>query len=230
MPKNVPHDPWALDASGVAWHQSHTFLAEPRTFAERLAESDRFRAALAGDGWGVADWIRPAEEPEPSPFPLGRVTVHPGGVLLEAFSQSRLDALRRRASDLGGGALTADETRAFPIDAVLANPAVLLQPLQDRSERALDARAIAETWLRFVWPFLPRRDLGGRTPHRLAGTSSGRAALETVADAVPSELESIPGFPRLPVQSIRAILLPPETSAMPPIEDGRRDRRAPRRS
>ena len=90
MPRNVPRDPWALDAESVAWHQQHTFVAEPRTFAERIAGSERFRTELAGDGWGVADWILPSDEAEPSPFPLGRVTFHREGILLEAFSEARL--------------------------------------------------------------------------------------------------------------------------------------------
>lgn len=227
MRRDAERDPWALDPGDVAWHQSHTFLVEPHTFAERIVESGRFKSEIGREGWGIADWVPPDDE---APFPLGRVTVHPGGILLEAFSETRLAALRRSATELGGGALTADETRSFAIAAVFANPTVLMQPLHERSERALDAHGIAETWLRFVWPFIARDDLGGRTPHLVRGTARGRAALASVVASLPAELRRIPGFPSLAESVLHAILLLEDRTAAPGTEPRSRESGAPRRS
>jgi hypothetical protein len=207
MRRNVPRDPWALDPAGAAWHQHHTFATEPRTFAERLSASCWFSGGPRHT-WGTADWVLAAEDEDPSPFPLGRVTVHPAGILLEAFSEERLSALARRANELGGGRLTADETRTFRLEHVLARPSALLDPLSELSGRAPDARAVARAYLAMAWPFFPREDLDGRAPFRLSATARGRTILARVIPKLPGELAAIPGFPRFTTRSLRALLLP----------------------
>jgi hypothetical protein len=192
----------------MAWHQLHAFVSEPRTLAERLAESALFRGAPRR-GFGVAEWVGLDEEHDPLPFPLGRVVTHADGVLLEAFSEDRLEALRRRARALGGGDVAADETRSFLLETVLADPGVLLQPQHDPTGRAMTVLEAARTWLRMGWAFLPRPDLGGRTPCAALARAEGRAALEDALAGLPAELASIRGFPRMSSRALRAILIPP---------------------
>jgi hypothetical protein len=226
MRRGVRPDPLALDESDVAWHQHCTFLTEPRTFVERLAGDRRFRTELRADGWGAAEWILLTEESDPCAFPLGRVTASPVGILLEAFSEARLAALRRAAGSLSAGALSPDETRAFPLATIRKNPRLLLRPL-DATGEAWDAHDVARTWLRFVWPFVARADLGGRAPHALAATAKGRDTLAGLLEGLPDELARIPGFPRLTVETLESLILPPKRS---PARIPSTQRRAPRGS
>jgi hypothetical protein len=154
MRARIPRDPLALDPEDAAWHQLHTFVPEPRTFLERLAASPLFHG-LPRRGWGRAEWVRPSASVGRAAFPLGRVTVHAGGILLETFSESRLDALLRCANALGAGKLTADETRAFRLDHLLAHPDALMQPPAAALARGHALREIAPAELARI-PGFPR--------------------------------------------------------------------------
>lgn len=214
MRGRLARDPLALDPDGVAWHQLHTFAAEPRTFLERLAASPLFGGVLRDD-WGSVEWIRPVADAERCPFPLGRVTVHPGGILVETFSEERLVALRRHASALGAGPVTADETRAFRLEHLLAHPDSLLEPLHDADAPARTPREIAEHWLRMAWPFFPREDLGGRAPYVVVESARGRAEWELILRGLPAELAAIPGFPRFTSRALVNLLSPARPVAAP---------------
>jgi hypothetical protein len=225
MRARVLRDPLALDPDDVAWHQLHTFVPEPRTFLERLRESPYFRGAPTR-GWGHADWIRLSGTSPCSTFPLGRVTVHSGGILLDAFSEARLEAMRRRASTLGGGKLTPDETRSFPLEHVLAHPRALMQPLSVASSPARAVRDVAGAWLRMAWPFLAREDLHGVAPHLVVRARGGAEELATVLEKLPAELARIPGFPRFTASALRALVLPEETRVVVAQSPSRSHRRA----
>lgn len=229
MRGRAPRDPLALDPEEATWHQLHTFAAEPRTFLERLSASPLFQGAPAR-GWGRADWVRASGSVGRAAYPLGRITVHEGGVLLDAFSEDRLKALLRCANHLGAGRLTADETRAFRLEHVLAHPDALMQPLPTAPPGARAVREVAGTWLRMAWAFFPRTELQGRAPHVAVRTKRGNEELETVLAVLPSELTRIPGFPRFTPAALREILIPGRGRAAEPIAspDGRRARR-PRR-
>ncbi|MFN8178443.1 MAG: hypothetical protein U0167_10950 [bacterium] len=224
MRARLPRDPLALDPDDASWHQLHTFVVEPRTFLERLEASPLFRGA-PHRGWGSAEWVRASGSVGRSAFPLGRVTVYPGGILLDAFSEARLSALLRCASALGAGRLTADETRAFRLDHVLAHPDSLLHPLSPAASSGRAVREIATTWLRMAWPFFPREDLEGRAPHVAMRTKRGSEGLDRVLTALPAELAAIPGFPRFTPLALRAIVLPEAVRDLAPrISSPRRPR------
>ncbi len=207
MRRRAPGDALRLEPDAVAWHQSQSFVAEPGTFAERLEASPLFRGAFRR-GRGRAEWIRLDDEADVLPFPLGLVTVHDDGVLLEAFSEERMAALCARVQDLNAGTFTPDETRAFPVELALANPGALVRPLEEKRGEVTDARAVAEVWLRMAWPFLPHAELGGRLPVSVLATGRGRDAVERLLPALAAELSARPGFPRLSPEILRAVLLP----------------------
>jgi len=200
MRERLARDPLAMDPDAVAWHQLHTFATESHTFLERLVASPLFGGVLRHD-WGTVEWNRPRPDAERCAFPLGLVTVHAGGLLLEAFSEERLGELRRHACELGAGPVTADETRAFRLEHVLAHPDALFQPLQPTPRAVPTAREIAARWLTMAWPFLPREDLQGRAPHEVLGKEGDRTHLIRVLDGLPAELAGIPGFVRATILS-----------------------------
>ena len=229
MQERLARDPLAMDPDAVAWHQLHTFAAESRTFLERLVTSPLFGGVLRHD-WGTVEWIRPRPDAELCAFPLGLVTVHAGGLLLEAFSEERLADLRRHASELGAGPVTADETRAFRLEHVLAHPDALFQPLQPTPRAVPSAREIAGRWLTLAWPFLPREDLQGRAPHAVVGRERGRAQLMRVLEGLPAELAGIPGFPRFTPRALRTLLLPARSGRVAPPAKLPAPMRSPRRA
>lgn len=208
MRRRTPGDALRLDPDVVAWHQSQSFVTEPETFADRLQASPLFLGEFRR-GRGRADWIRLDDEADVLPFPLGRVTVHDEGVLLEAFAEERMTALRARVQDLNAGTFTADETRAFPLRFALQNPGALAQPLEEKRGEALDRRDVARTWLRMAWPFIPRADLGDRPPVSVLGTGRGDEAVAALLPVLAAELAAVPDFPRLAVEELRAILFAP---------------------
>ena len=207
MRRSDPGDALRLDPDVVAWHQLQSFVAEPRRFADGLSTSPLFRDALRR-GRGSAEWIRYDDEDDVLPFPLGRVTVHAGGVLLEAFSEERVHALQHCVQGLAAGRLAADEIRVFRLETALLNPDALLQPLRGRRGGALDERDVAIMWLRMAWPFIPREDLGDRVPVTLLATGRGRMALEALLPGLPRELEAISDFPPMTPEELRRVLLP----------------------
>lgn len=208
MRPRAPGDALRLDPDAVAWHQSQSFVAEPGAFADRLQASPLFRGGFRR-GRGRAEWIRFDDESDALAFPLGLVTVHDDGILLEAFSEERMAALGARVRELNAGAFTPDETRVFPVEHALANPGALARPLEERRGETPDAHAVVEVWLRLVWPFLPRPDLGGRLPVSVMAAERGRDAVEQLLPALAAELAARPGFPRFPEEVLRAVLLAP---------------------
>ena len=221
MRRSAPGDALRLEPDVVAWYQIQSFVAEPRRFAAGLTASPLFRDLLRR-GQGAAEWIRHDTEDDILPFPLGRATVHAGGVLLEAFSEERVQTLRHVVQHLGGGgALTADETRVFRLETALAHPDALLAPLQERRGATLDERGVARTWLRMAWPFLPRADLGDRLPVTLLATGRGRMALEKLLPELPRELSAIADFPSMTLQELHDLLLPAAEPTPPPTRPKR---------
>ncbi len=208
MRRRAPGDALRLDPDVVAWHQSQSFVAEPGGFAERLEASPLFRGAFRRHR-GRAEWIRFDDESDALAFPLGLVTVHDDGILLDAFSEERMAALCSRVRELGAGAFTPDETRVFPLGHALANPGALARPLEEKRGEVPDAHAVVEVWLRMAWPFLPRPDLGGRLPVSVMTAGRGREAVEQILPALAAELSARPGFPRFSEEVLRAILLGP---------------------
>lgn len=207
MRRRSPGDALRLEPDVVAWHQQQSFVADPGVFAERLALSPLFSGEFRR-GRGRAEWVRLDDEADDLPFPLGRVTVHDAGILLEAFSEARIVLLRARVQALGAGTFAPDETRTFPLEAALAHPAGLLQPLEEKRGSRLEVRDVAEAWLRMAWPFIPRPDLGNRPPAALPPTERGRGALESVLGALRAELADIPAFPVPSEEALRRLVVP----------------------
>jgi hypothetical protein len=210
MPKAPPLDPLRLDPEAVAILQSSTFTPDASTLVEPLERSPLFAVARI-DRCARGEWIRYSSESDPSLFPLGRVVVHPGGVLLEAFGEERMKALRSRVNDLNAVRVTPDEIRVVPIEEALNRPAVLMQPIHELDERELSGREVAETFLRMGWPFIAREDLGGRAPHVVIRTGRGRRAIAEILEKLPEELrDTYPALPDFDATELRGLLLPQE--------------------
>jgi len=226
-----PHlDPLRLDPDGLAFHQLLTFSPEPPPLAHDLERSPLFTARRFGEA-ATADWVRWAAEEERSLFPLGRVTLHSQGVLLETFSEGRLQALRDRVDDLSAWKVSSDQLRVFRTEDVIERPSAILQPLQELAGNLLTPRDVAVLYLQMAWPFFPREDLSGRTPATVIHTGRGRTALKAILPKVPAELaREFPGFPDFSESELRHILLPKEPSGLPeapeekphPADDRRR--------
>jgi hypothetical protein len=210
MSSPAPQDPTVLEPSHVSLHQLVTFAAAGADLVQALEESPLFhveRLERAARG----EWMQLAPENDPSSFPFGRVCLYPHGMLLEAFSGARIDLLRGRLEELGAGRITADEIRVFRIAHALVHPERLHQPLHELVGEELTRREVALSYLRMAWPFLPREDLGGRTPHAALRTGRGRAAVDRILDGLPRELRrDLEPFPAFSADTLRAILLPEE--------------------
>jgi hypothetical protein len=212
----LPIDPLTLDPDGIAFHQLVTFSQEPISLGDALQRSPLFSVEIRKRS-ARGEWIRYSTEHEASFFPFGRISVHPHGVLLEAFTEERMEDLRRRVNDLGVWKITADQRRVFRADDAIAHPAGLLQPIHELEGRFLARREVAETFLRLAWPFFPREDLDRRAPHAVIGTGRGRAALDEILPKLPSEFRSrFPSLPEFEIDELRAILLPAEA---PKVEE-----------
>lgn len=216
MKRAAPQDPTALDPAGVAYHQLVSSAPPPDHLAEALERSPLFRIERLEHG-ARAEWMQATPESDRCLFPLGRVCLHPEGLLLEGFSEERLRRLRACMEEVVAGRMTTDQTRVFRVDAALARPERLHQPLHERGGETLTAREVAVTWLRMAWPFLPREELGGRTPQAALHTGRGRAAVERIVEHLPRELRrAMPAFPAFAVDALREILLPREGVAVDP--------------
>jgi hypothetical protein len=196
-------DPTAIRPGDVELHQIVSLGASHPSLAEHFARSTLF-AVRRGPHSTVAEWVRWTHEHERSPFPYGRVTVHGDGVLLEAFSDGRIRALRDRVDSLSAWQVAADERRIFQLPDVLdASIVVFGEPHPARHAAAL--------FLRMAWPFLPREDLAGRTPASVVGTGRGRASLEAILERLPRELKlGDPRFPAFSAEELLRLLLPEE--------------------
>jgi hypothetical protein len=202
-------DPWALNPDTLSFHQLATFLQDSLSLVDRLEETPFFRVERLARGARV-DWLGLLPEEDPLDFPLVRISIHPRGTLLEAFSEDRLNWCRRRIDELGSWRITSDQLRILRVPDAIARPGALLQPIHDLGPDALESREVAEIYLRMAWPFLPREELQGRSPYVAIRTGRGRAAIEEILPQVISEIRrDIPVFPAFELEEIRALLLPP---------------------
>jgi hypothetical protein len=215
MMQEPPRDPTVLQPAHVALHQLATFTPDHRGRIEALARSPFFRLRPVEHG-AVAEWVRISAERDPSSFPLGRISVHPSGLLLEAFSERRMDLLGSAVFESGLGRVRADQLRVFPVAEALGNPKHLAQPLHDLTDDELTAREVAVLYLRMAWTYLPREDLRGRTPESVVGSGRGRAELERIVEGLPRELRSeFPSFPAFSGDELLDLLLPEEPAPAP---------------
>jgi hypothetical protein len=210
MGRSAPPDPAVLDPAGVAFHQLVMFSPARPELADALERSPLFLTRRTG-ATVVAEWIQFCVESDPSPFPLARVCLWNEGVLLESFSERRMDMLRGNLRDLGGGEISADQIRVFRVPDAIANPQGLFQPVHEESGDPLTAKEVAVAYARMAWPFFPHARLGGRTPHAAMKTGRGRAALEEILETLPRTLrDEIPSFPAFAVDDLHEALLPEE--------------------
>lgn len=207
MTQQFPGDPTVLDPACVAYHQSLTFSPRPE-LAAALERSPLFAVHRHGAG-ASCEWVLFSAESDASTLPLGRIRAYRHGVLLEAFSERRLALLRGAVREAGGGDIPADQLRVFRVADALAQPSRLLQPLHDLEGEPLTARELAADYLRMAWAWIPREDLGGRTPAAVLRTGRGRALLEPLLDTLPRALRrEIPSFPAMSSDEMQDILLP----------------------
>jgi hypothetical protein len=215
MSQQLPGDPTVLDPDCVAYHQLLAFSPRPE-LAAALERSALFAVRRDEDG-ASCEWVQFSAESDHSPLPLGRIRSYRDGVLVEAFSERRLAQLRAAAREAGGGEIPADQLRVFRVADALSRPARLLQPLHDLAGEALTAREVAADYLRMAWAWIPRTELGGRTPAAVLRTGRGRALLEPLLDTLPRTLRrEIPTFPAMSSDEVHEILLPepaPDPSA-----------------
>ena len=203
MTESAKVDPNAIRPGDVELHQVVSLGPSPPTLAEHLERSPLF-AVRRGAGATVAEWVRWTQEHERSPFPYGCVTVHGDGVLLEAFSDGRIRALRDRVDALSAWQVAADERRIFQVQNLLDASIVVFGD-------AHPSRYAAALFLRMAWPFLPREELAGRTPASVIGTGRGRASLEPILEKLPRELRlGDPRFPSYSAEELFSLLLPEE--------------------
>lgn len=229
MKQELPRDPTVLQPAHVALHQLATFVPDHHGTIEALERSPFFRLRPVEHG-AVAEWIRTSAERDPFWFPLGRISIHPSGLLLETFSERRLDLMGSAAFESGLGRVRADQLRVFPVAEALANPRHLSQPLHDLTEEELTSREVAMLYLRMAWPFLPREDLRGRTPESVMHGGRGRAELERVIEALPRELRSeFPSFPVFSGDELLDLLVPEEPVPAPIPARRRRSATPPRK-
>ena len=228
MKQRSPRDPTVLEPAQVALHQVVSFAPDFDGRVDTLTRSSLFRVQRVHDGV-VAEWVRYSLERDPSAFPLGRISVHPRALLLETFSEARMNLLESVASESGIGRVRADQLRVFRVADAVANPRNLVQPLHEPADEDLTAREVAVAYLRMAWPFLVREDLGGRNPESVLRTGRGRAALEAIVEELPRELRAeMPSFPAFSVDELFELLLAEQPA---PIETSVRRPRsaAPRR-
>lgn len=206
-----PRDPTALDPECVAYHQLLTFSPARPEMADALDRSSLFTVRTAAEGV-TCEWTQFSAESDPSPFPLGRLRLYPGGVLLEAFSERRLALLRSAVRDAGAGEVAADQLRVFRVADALLHPSRLLQPLHELAGEPLTVREVAADYLRMAWAWIPCRELGSRTPAAVLRTGRGRTQLEPVLDSLVRTLRGeIPSFPAISSDELHDILLPEPT-------------------
>jgi hypothetical protein len=222
-------DPLALDPEGVSLHQLATFVAGSDLLAEALAHSPLFTLAREGSV-ARAEWIATAPE-EPVPYPLGRVTLHARGILLEGFAESRIAELRRHLDPLGPLRISADETRAFRLEELLREPARAFHPVEEGSPVSPTVRDVARWYLRAGWTYQPCPELDDRPPYVVAQTGRGQKRIAALIDGLAPKLrERYRDFPDFPAEELRALLLPLPAPAPPPEVRRPRVSRAPRRS
>ncbi|MBZ0267015.1 hypothetical protein K8I85_02565 [bacterium] len=225
----VPIDRLMLAEGVVTLHQIATFVKEPAPLADAIDASPMFDAEGAEGGGVRVEWIA-LDPDEPVPFPLGRATIHPGGVLLEGFAESRVVELRRELDRLGPVRLTVDETRAFRLEDLLIDPARAMHPLEEAAGKAPTREDIARWYLRAGWPFQPCEALDGRTPYTAVQTGRGRARLEALLEDLGPELaRRYPGFPDFDPETLHELLLEPRPRPKPDAATRSR-RRAPGRA
>ncbi|NNE42833.1 MAG: hypothetical protein HKN12_01370 [Gemmatimonadetes bacterium] len=201
-----------LGPDEVALHQLLTLVPDAGAWAERLAASPLFSVA-AVDGGTVAHWMQLSPEHDPAGFPLGRVTLGGFGVLLEAFSEPRLQELVRRVEETGTGRITRDQVRVIPVADAVSEPNHVLQPLQDSRGDALTRREIAAMYLRMAWPFLESEEFGGRRPEAVLHSRGTGESLDSILEGLAPKLrERIPTFPAFAGDELRDLL-----TAAPPI-------------
>ncbi len=206
-------DPLQLDPAILAFHQVFTFAPAPLTMTEALERSPLFRVEYV-DRAARAEWMQLGPESDPGLFPLGAVTLHTSGVLLEAFGDRHMSDLRRCINGLQSFRVTADELRIVPVSEMIERPQSLMAPIADSEDRDLEGRDTATLYLRMAWPFLTRLDLGGRAPHALVQTGRGRREIESILAGLPAEfVAEFPAFPRFELDELREILLPPPAPA-----------------
>jgi len=206
MTERAGLDPTVLE-DDLAFHQIVSFTLSPPPLADPLERSSLFRVRRFRHRT-EAEWARWSAEHEPSPFPLGRVTTWSDGVLLEAFSDKRIRELRHRVDLASSWKVSPDEKRIFQLHDMLEEPIPIFRPPRESAggETARDAAAL---WLRMAWAFLPREDLGGRTPASALATGRGRARVAALLAGLPAELRAAdPRFPAFSVDELRPILLP----------------------
>jgi len=222
-------DPLALDSRGVSLHQLATFVIGAGALSEALERSPLFALGKIGDIW-VAEWFAMAPE-ETLPYPLGRVTLHPRGILLEGFAESRLEEMTRHLDALGPLRITADETRAFRLEELLAEPERALQSREPVRGGDAGGRALARWYLRAGWTYQPCAELDDRPPYVVAQTGRGRKRIEALLDGLPARLEErYPGFPRFEPDELRRLLIPLPAPAPSPPAEAPHASRAPRRA
>ena len=130
----VPIDPLTLDPDGIAFHQLVTFSLSPPPLADHLERSPLFELRRY-ERSSQAEWVRWTSEHERSPYPFGRVTIFAQGVLLEAFSEKRIRALRDRVDAVSAWQVSADERRIYQLPDVIEEPIVIFQPSREPAGR-----------------------------------------------------------------------------------------------
>lgn len=202
-------DPTVL-GDDLSFHQVVTFSLSPPPLADHLERSPLFTIRRFPHS-SLAEWVRWTPEHDASPFPFGRVTLFDQGVLLEAFSERWMRALRGRVDALSAWKVSADERRIYQLPDVIEEPIVIFQPTREPVGRGYTGRDAATLYLRMAWAFRPREDLRGRTPAAVAATGRGRASLEAILERLREELRSTDHhFPDFSVDELRHILLPEE--------------------
>ncbi|MGH2571733.1 MAG: hypothetical protein ACRDGR_10930, partial [bacterium] len=144
MSERARIDPNAIRPGDVELHQVVSLGPSPPALAESLERSPLFAVRRCAAEI-VAEWVRWTPEHDRSPFPYGRVTVHGDGVLLEAFSDGRIRALRDRVDALSAWQVAADERRIFQLQNLLDAPVVVFG-------EAHPSRHAAALFLRMAWP------------------------------------------------------------------------------
>lgn len=222
----APIDRLLLADDVVTLHQVATFVKGSASLADAVQASPLFDAE-ALEGGLRAEWIALGPD-EPLPFPLGRLTVHAGGVLLEGFAETRVHELRRELDRLAPVRLRVDETRAFRLEDLLIDPGRAMHPLEEAAGGKPSREGIARWYLRAGWPFRPCDALDGRPPYVAAQTGRGRARLESLLEDLGPELaRRYAGFPDFDPETLHEMLLEPKPK---PAPTPRSRRRAPGRA
>lgn len=217
----APIDRLLLSDDVVTLHQVATFVNDPAPLADAVQASPLFDTEAADDGLR-AEWIALGPD-EPVPFPLGRATIHAGGVLLEGFAEARVHELRRELDRLASVRLSVDETRAFRLEDLLIDPGRAMHPLEDAAGRKPSREDVARWYLRAGWTFRPCEALDGRPPYVAAQTGRGRARLESLLEDLGPELaRRYAGFPDFDPETLHEMLLEPKPKTTPASRSRRR--------